>query len=72
MKIETRIEDVRKEGASISVKIRPDNMDSIPDILQGGFIAMNIVSILRALKDYNEKAFNIAMENFIEEELKNA
>lgn len=76
MTIKTELCDVTEKGANIGVHIkkeRPEKLEGIPDILDNIFgdlyETMEIVSILTALKDSNEKAFNAAMEHFIEEEL---
>lgn len=78
MTITTNLEDVTTTGAKIGVHIhreRPEKAEGIPEILDNIvgdlYETMEIVSILRALKDCNEKAFNTAMEHFIEEELSN-
>jgi hypothetical protein len=76
MKIETILEDVTTKGAKIGVHIhkakleKPEDMPEIlVNIVGDLYDTMEIISILKALKDYNEKAFNMAMEHFIEEEL---
>lgn len=76
MTITTKLEDVTTEGAKIGVHIKKKQLEKpegIPEMLDcivsDLYETMEIVSILRALKDYNEKAFNMAMEHFIEEEL---
>lgn len=78
MTITTKLEDVTTEGAKIGVHIKKERLkkaEGIPDMIENIvgdlYDTMEIVSILRALKDYNEGAFNLAMEHFIEEELKN-
>lgn len=76
MKIITEWNDITTEGVNIGVRIkkeRPekseDGTDFIGDIIADVHDTMEIVSILKALKDFNENAFNKAMECFIEEEL---
>jgi hypothetical protein len=76
MTITTELCGVTKKGTNIGVRIkreRPERPEGIPEILDNIvgdlYETMEIVSILKALKDSNEKAFNIAMEHFIEEEL---
>lgn len=76
MTITTKLEDVTTKGAKIGVHIkteRPKRAEDVPEMLSNVvddlYHTMEIVSILRALKDYNEKAFSMAMEHFIEEEL---
>lgn len=76
MTIKTELCGVTEKGANIGVRIkkeRPEKLEGIPEILDNVFSdlyeTMEIVSILKALKDSNEKAFNVAMEHFIEEEL---
>ena len=78
MTITTKLEDVTTTGARIGVHIKkekPKKNEDIPETLNNVvddlYSAMEIISILRALKDYNEMSFNIAMEHFIEEELSN-
>ena len=78
MKITTEWNDVTTEGVNIGVRIhreRPekseDGTDPIGDLIADVYDTMEIVSILKALKDSNVKAFNKAMEHFITEELKN-
>lgn len=79
MTITTEWKDVTTEGVSIGVRIKKDRPKKgeddtgiIDNILADLYDTMEIASILRALKDSNEEAFNMAMECFIEEELKNA
>ena len=76
MTITTEWKDATMEGVNIGVRIkreRPakieDGTDFIGNMLADIYDTMEITSILRALKDSNEKAFNMAMESFIEEEL---
>lgn len=77
MKITTKIEEVNgsmmKVGVHIEKEKRPQ-LEELPEILNNIMDdlieTMEISSILRALKESNEKAFNVAMEHFIEEELK--
>lgn len=78
MIIETELNDVTETGANIGVHIkreRPEKAEDIPEILNNIFgdvyETMEMVSILKALKDCNEMAFKCAMEHFIEEELLN-
>lgn len=78
MKITTEWKDINTMGVNIGVRItkeRPekaeDGTDPIGDIIADVYDTMEIVSILKALKESNEKAFNKAMERFIEEELAN-
>ena len=78
MTITTKLEDVTTEGTKIGVHIhreRPERPEGIPEILDNIvgdlYESMEIISILRALKESNEIAFNSAMEHFIEEELNN-
>lgn len=76
MKIWTEIEEVdgtqTKVGVHIERTERPKLKD-IPDfmnfIMSDLIDTMEISSILKALHESNEKAFNVAMEHFIEEEL---
>lgn len=79
MTITTKLEDVTIKGAKIGVHIkteRPKRAEDVPEIVSNVvddlYHTMEIVSILRALKDYNEIAFNSAMEHFIEEEIAEA
>lgn len=76
MTITTNLEDVTTKGTKIGVHIQrakfetPEDMPEVLDnIVSDLYETMEIVSILKALKDCNEKAFNTAMEHFIEEEL---
>ena len=78
MKITTEWKDVTTEGVNIGVRItreRPekaeDGTDPVGDIIADVYDTMEIFGILKALKESNEKAFNEAMERFIEEELTN-
>ena len=76
MKITTKIEEVdgimTKLGVHIEKEKRPQ-IEEFPEMLNNIMDdlieTMEISSILRALKESNEKAFNVAMEHFIEEEL---
>lgn len=79
MKITTVWNDVTTKGVNIGVRItreRPekaeDGTDPIGDMIADVYDTMEIVSILKAIKESNENAFNKAMERFIEEELAEA
>lgn len=78
MTITTEWHDITTEGVNIGVHIkreRPekaeDGTDPLGDIIADVYDTLEIVSILNALKDSNKRAFNKAMERFIEEDLKN-
>ena len=71
MKIETKLNDITKEGMEITVHIRYNKMADVPEFIRNEIIAADILAILRALKGKEEKAFIDAMDNFIEEELSN-
>ncbi len=79
MIITTTLDEVNRERAQIGVSIKGERRkikDGAPDLLNDivgdMFETMEISSILKALKDYNESAFNMAMEHFIEKELAEA
>lgn len=77
MRITTKIEEIEgsrtKVGVHIEKEKRPQ-LEELPEFFNNFMDdlieTMEISSILRALKESNEKAFNVAMEHFIEEELK--
>ena len=72
MIIKCKPEDVTTEGVKLGVKISQDGVwKDAPDGFKDVYEAMEINTIFKCLKDYNEDAFNLAMEHFIEEELKN-
>lgn len=75
MKIWTELESVNDSGLTkvgVHIENKKSEGDGIIDqILDGVVTTMEIVGILRALKEYDNKAFNVAMEHFIEEELSN-
>lgn len=79
MTITTKLEDITTKGVNIGVHIheeKPHKVEGIPDSLGDMFAdiyeSMEILSILKALKDKNEIAFSHAMEIFIEGELTEA
>lgn len=79
MTITTKLEDITTKGVNIGVHIhkeKPHKVEGIPEALGDMFAdvyeSMEIRSILKALKDENEMAFNHAMEVFIEGELTEA
>lgn len=79
MIIETNLCDVTDKGANIGVtihKAKSKKLNELPETLNnlfdGVYMSMEIVSILRALKEYNEGAFNHAMDIFVTEELAEA
>lgn len=75
MTITTEWNDITTEGVRIGVSIKKSQHQKIEEgyeFLADLYDTMEIASILRALKDCNEKAFNMAMERFIEEELAEA
>lgn len=70
MIINCKIEAIDDKGsAKCGVHIERNSPD-IP-VLTDVYEAIEIASILRALRDCNKMAFNAAMEKFIEEELSN-
>ena len=75
MKIWTELESVNDSGLTkvgVHIESQKSECDGIIDTMIDGVITtMEIVGILRALKDYDNKAFNLAMQHFIEEELTN-
>lgn len=76
MKIWTELESGEKScQAKVGVHIegRKSKANGMIDHIFDGVInTMEISGILKALKEYDEIAFNIAMERFIEEELSEA
>lgn len=71
MRIETKVNDITKEGVEIAVHMRFNKMSDVPEFIRNEIISADILAILRALKGKEEKAFMDAMEHFIEEELSN-
>lgn len=70
MIINCKIEDIDDNGAAkCGVHIERNSPD-IP-VLSDLYESIEIASILRALRDCNKMAFNVAMEKFVEEELSN-
>ena len=76
MKIWTELESMKNSGETkigAHIESRKRDSDNIIDhVLDGAMATMEIIGILRALKEYDKIAFNVAMENFIEEELAEA
>lgn len=71
MKIETKVNGTTKDGVEIIVHMRYNKMSDVPEFMRNEIISTDILAILRALKGKEEKAFSVAMEHFIEEELSN-
>lgn len=72
MTITCKPESMTEEGVSLGVKISVNKeIKNLSDAVKVTYEAMEILSILRCIKDYNSDAFHIAMEHFIEEELSN-
>lgn len=76
MRIETEIHDVTEAGVNIGVHIHKEQLGKVKDIpeelnviFRDIYETMEIVSILKSLKDNNEVAFSHAMDIFNEEEL---
>lgn len=72
MTITCKPESMTEEGVSLGVKISVNKeIKTLSEPIKDTYEAMEILSILRYIKEYNIDAFHIAMEHFIEEELKN-
>ena len=69
MKIACNVKAIKGGKAYCEVKIETEHYES--ELMTGLYEAMQFSSILRAMRDHNKRAFNAAMENFIEEELSN-
>ena len=76
MKIWTELEHINDSGkAKVGVHVESKKRDAdgiIDHGLDGVVSTMEIIGILNALKEYDNVAFNIAMERLIEEELAEA
>lgn len=74
MTITTEWRDATMEGVDVGVRIKKERPNIEEGTPIGGILAemydfIEILSILRALKDNSETAFNKAMDSFIQEEL---
>ena len=69
MRIACNIKDIKGGNANCEVEIKSNHYDNA--FLTDFYEAMQYASILRGMRDHNKKAFNAAMEHFIEEELSN-